>query len=153
MAKQAKRQLAGSGEALPVGVIGEVVTSAVVEIGGTSSVGATYGTLPLTRGVWLVTFSGALINSLGTISNAAWSIIFTTNQAQNPSVNDYFFNISNACGGAAGFETTNAPKHHASTTLTIVITADTTYYLRGAFSSTGGGSVGLRGVARAVRIA
>ena len=153
MAKQAKRQLAGSGEALPAGAVGEVITSAPVQISGTSSTGGTYGTLALTKGVWLITFSGAMINSSGLLSNAVWSIRFTSNSALNPGTSDYYNNVADSCGGSPGFESSNNPRHHSSTVLTVALNADTTYYLRGAFSTTGGGSVGLIGTARAVRIA
>jgi len=56
MAKQAKRQLAGSGEALPVGVIGEIITSASSTT-GTFATGVTVqnvGVLTLTPGTWIV---------------------------------------------------------------------------------------------------
>jgi hypothetical protein len=56
MSKQAKRQLAGSGEALPAGAIGEIITSASSATGAFANgvVTQNVGTLTLTPGIWLV---------------------------------------------------------------------------------------------------
>jgi len=56
MSKQSKRHMAGSGETLPVGVIGEIITSASSAT-GTFATGVTVqnvGVLTLTPGTWIV---------------------------------------------------------------------------------------------------
>jgi hypothetical protein len=93
--KQSKRQLAGSGEVLPVGVIGEIIVSASSATGTIPTgvtLGQNVGILTLTPGTWLVTagieFSGGTTANFNvlSISAASASIDFTSATQPQPAV-------------------------------------------------------------------
>jgi hypothetical protein len=91
MAKQAKRQMAGSGEALPVGAVGEVISfTSRVTTGSTGSWVANASALAtLTPGVWSIkaraTFSGqgaanCVIAGVSTNTNADGTGVIASSQ-------------------------------------------------------------------------
>ena len=155
MAKQAKRQLAGSGEALPAGVIGETMQSVVELAAAASNAGATLGTLNIPPGVWLIQVACTVINSAGTISAGVFAGVPTTNSALNPTDVGVGYSLIEAGGytQALTFPASNTVRTNASNNFVANITSSTSYYHRVSWTSTGGGSVGLRGYIRATRIA
>lgn len=93
--KQAKRQLAGSGEALPSGAIGEILQA---DDGGyVNTTNAAYNllSLTLTPGVWEVTGYCRWDRNNSTITDANW-ICSITNQDSNPAEG----NLTQLAGGA-----------------------------------------------------
>jgi hypothetical protein len=152
--RQAKRQLAGSGEALPAGAIGEVIVGNVGQTVGTSSTGTTLSTITLFPGVYRIDAYAAIINSAGAITSVEWAGRITTNNALNPGTNEYYTDFENgAFGNNVQFPSTNQPKGSGSNYIYVTVNTTTLYYLRGSFTAAGGGSIGLRGMIRAVRLA
>jgi len=153
MSKQAKRQLAGSGETLPAGAVGEVISITGNYSGGTTT-GATAGSLTLTPGIWVVSISAASLYSSGSISVLEWVAKWTTNSALNPAITDYYTTVSDTIGFANSTATTTAQNRgNPSVVLVTSVASSTPYYLRVAVTATGGGSIGLNTAIRAVRIA
>jgi hypothetical protein len=105
MAKQAKRQLAGSGEALPVGVIGEVIIASFSGIAAgsmpNSGTVVNLATLSLSPGTWLL-FGKVTLN------------ITATTAATDPYI-------------AAGINITSASETGASVQLAQFSTGQATY--------------------------
>jgi hypothetical protein len=153
MAKKQILQQGGDGTAVPTGMVGETITTGPTESLGASSSGVTLGTLPLTKGKWLVSVSGSIIVSSPAVTNAAWAIRLTTNATLNPSNSDCYNNIGDSIGGNASVQESTVLRGHASGNFIITITNDTTYYLRGAYTAVGGGSIGIKGLAIATRLA
>ena len=155
MSKQAKRQLAGSGETLPAGVIGERYESVAAPAVAASNSGVTAGQISLPAGVWLIQVAGAVINSAGTITSGFFVAIPTTDSGLNPGdVNQGWGAVE--LGGYVQAYTLNAAntvRTSGSGSVIVNITTPATYYHRVAWSSTGGGTVGFRGYIRAIRIA
>ena len=135
------------------GKVGETVTSAKVQSVGASNAGATVGTLALGAGIWAVSISGSIINSAGSITNVDWSVVLTTNVALNPGTSDYYNNIETSIGANGYAPISNLARGSASKVVYINIASATTYYLRTAYTVSGGGSIGLYGYGQAIRIA
>lgn len=153
MTTKAILQTAGDGTIIPSGYVGETQTASGSYTGATTA-GTTLATLPLTAGVWAVTWSGASVYSSGSVSVLEWNIALTTNVAATPSVTDYYNTPSTNIGfGNSASVTTVQCRGNVSQTTTLVLSASTTYYLRAAMTATGGGSIGLKGSVTAIRIA
>jgi hypothetical protein len=156
MANKAILVQAGDGTAIPSNMVGEVVTSTKVQVSGTSSVGSTTGTFAgITKGVWRFDFKTTIINSSGSITSAQFITQLTTNNALNPTIGDYYFNaVEVSCGcNVVLANPSNDISDQRSMSVTIQVLADTTYYLRSAYSVAGGGSIGLVAYGQATRIA
>jgi hypothetical protein len=111
MAKQAKRQLAGSGETLPAGAVGEVRNGSATR-SFTSNTSTTTGwalsssvvEMTLTAGIWLVVWKVSINVTSGTTSGSRTAII-TTDTTDGPG------STSNLCndGGNMDWPTTTSP--------------------------------------------
>jgi len=62
----AKRQLAGSGGAMPAGSIGEVITPSSFTISNGSTTFSNTLSTPITAGVWLITVTADQVSGTGT---------------------------------------------------------------------------------------
>lgn len=156
MTVKAKLVQGGDGSAIPSGMVGEVITSSKAQSVGTSSAGVTLGTFAgITKGRWRFDFKGTIVNSSGLISKAGYIVQLTTNNSLNPTISDYYnSNIETTTGnGTVIADGANNIGHQTSTSIVLDIAADATYYLRGAYTSTGGGSIGLTAYGQATRIA
>lgn len=142
-----------TGTAVPAGYIGQRIESAVVETATGGITGVTLGTLALTAGVWNVFFSGAVTNAGGTITACDWSIQLTTNIAATPSVISYYNDFPLSVGGNGYVASGNQVRGQGSSGTYLNLSTSTTYYLRGAVTIGGGGTVAIKGYAYAVRIA
>ena len=155
----AKRQLAGSGEALPAGAIGETIsvigtTQAVI----TTTSGAFSTTLAqcnLKPGVWmLIPFIHGKENAgytgtvrfgavLSTSPTASWFVGAAITDGQ------VGITLSNISGSAAEFS-----QDVAGLPLFVNVSAETIYYLRGtSFNNLSTGSIVFLGAIKALRIA
>lgn len=146
--------IAGATDAAAVaaGRIGETINSAVVETSTTGSSNLTLATLALTAGKWLVTFSGAITNAGGTITTCDWSVALTTNIALVPGATDYYNSFPLAVGANGYVAAGNQVRGQSSSSTYLSLTTSTTYYLRGIVTVAGGGTVAIKGTARAVRV-
>ncbi len=156
MAKQAKRQLAGSGEALPVGVIGEVVTYAntntltVNTTSGTTTITAAQGSL--SPGVWMIIpYLHGKENNAYSGGSRVGCVVTTNASATWPAGADI---VAGTCGITFG-NTIGSFSFNASGVPVIVnVTATNTFYARlTAYDSISGGSILFKAGFTAVRIA
>ena len=154
MSKQSKRQMGGSGEALPSGAVGETVSI----IGNTNLVintssflnSATLAQHNFTKGVWLIIPVLHIKESSGTTGEYRVGAVLTTNptdtfQVQEPIV-DGQVGVT-ATSSAISWDVSGIP-------LLLNLNSDATYYLRGTvYSNFSAGSANCRGAIKAVRIA
>ena len=64
--KQAKRQLAGSGGAMPAGSVGEVIVPSSFTISNGNTTFSNTLSIPITAGVWLITVTADQVSGAGT---------------------------------------------------------------------------------------
>jgi hypothetical protein len=155
MANKAILVQGGDGTGIPANMVGEVVVSTKVQIVGAGSVGSTTGTFAnITKGRWRFDFKSSIVGASGTITSAAFITQLTTNSALNPTIgDDYNANVETSCGSSTVVALSNTISAQRSMFVIVDVTADTTYYLRSAYSVAGGGSIGLTAYGVATRIA
>jgi hypothetical protein len=145
VAKQAKRQLAGSGEALPSGSIGESKFQASTSSFTTATTELVFGnitgaSLVLDPGVWSI--SGFFYASAPTFTGGAGILYFAEiyDSTASASIQQNWFSAVplgvNAADARSGF-----------IQKTVNVTSTKTIILRGAFQKVGGGETVTAGVA------
>jgi hypothetical protein len=155
MSVKSKLAQGGDGTAIPAGFVGEVVTSSKVQSVGASSTGATIGTFSgITKGRWRFDFKGTAITADGIISKIGYIVQLTSNSSLNPNIGDsYSTAIETSCGSSEIAAISNSVSSQTSTSFVLDIASDSTFYLRCAYSVTGGGSIGVSAFGQATRIA
>ena len=90
MAKQAKRQLAGSGETLPAGAIGEEIKSYISSANLTNAVYVNLTSISLaTPGIYLVSYSGTIFRGGATFSSVEYLILLASSSSTSDGVYGY----------------------------------------------------------------
>lgn len=155
MTVKAKLVQGADGTEIPSGMVGEVVASAKVQSVGTSSIGVTVGTFSgITKGRWRFDFKGTAVTSSGLISKIGYIVQLTTNSSLNPTIGDFYSAaIETSCGASDIVAVSNTVSSQTSTSIVLDVAADSTFYLRCAYSVTGGGSIGVTAYGQATRIA
>lgn len=145
-------QSSGDGTAVPRGYVGEIITSSIEVSAAASNAGITVGSVLLSSGVWRIEALSSYTNSSGILTAGLVQGLITTNSSLNPTGG--FLDIDS--GGyqtALIFSASNQPKGNCGNSVMVTISSNITYYNRVAWTTTGGGSIGIKGYIRATRIA
>ena len=147
--RQAKRQLAGSGEALPAGAVGEVIFGEQNSLVNFGAANTTTGlvTITLSPGVWLISASQTVSSNGATVT--AFSSIISDTSATASGVTGIGVTVYDLAGPVPTAAAGNSCCHPA---FVLTLSASKTLYLNtyGVFT---GGTPQRRGTIRAVRIA
>ncbi len=139
------------GLAPSAGYLGET-TQATGSTSGSSSSGVTTAQITLQPGSYLIYGQTSILNSSGTLTSGEYTSTITSNSALNPATTDFYANIgAGSFGGGMTITATNTIRNSSFGMLSVEISTTTTYYIRTAYSTVGGGSVGIVSLIRAIR--